>query len=79
MQDTASLSVVLTPPRLKRPLTSVMSPFKVPLIITDAPMTGSPFSSMTVPLMSMVWADASENIARSINKNTKNLFIRSYY
>ena len=49
----------------------VISPFRVPFTITEAPMTGSPFSSMTVPFMSMLWADENCSAAKNINKNTK--------
>ena len=71
MQETVTLSEDFTPPRVKWPSTSVISPFRVPFTITEAPMTGSPFSSMTVPFMSMLWADENCSAAKNINKNTK--------
>ena len=41
---------------LNLPSTSVIVPFVVPLIMTLAPMTGSPCESRTVPETALIWA-----------------------
>ncbi len=51
------------------PLMSAATPVRVPLILTDAPGTGSPFSSVTVPVIVRSWpnANAEINISTAIS------------
>ncbi|MPM80755.1 hypothetical protein SDC9_127805 [bioreactor metagenome] len=63
--------------RVKLPLTSVTVPCAVPFICTEAPMVGSPFSSITVP-RTCIWAVTIPIPTKNRVKN-KNSFLFMLY
>jgi hypothetical protein len=55
------------------PSRSVMAPFDVPFCTTEAPITGSPIASITVPEKFCFWAKVATDI-KNANSISKYLF-----
>ena len=59
----------------KEPSWSVITPVVVPGTITEAPMTGSPFTSATVPRMvDWAWADSPAARKATVAMSVRNAF-----
>ena len=74
INESTSWSLFLTFFSSNLPLTSVRAPWSTPLILTYAPMTGSLFSSVTVPFTWSDWAKA-QMVVSIITTKKYNLFL----